>query len=122
MASASLARCSSGGNLGASSSHDQLPYLKTAKMSSPSGELSDDDLRTWMICWRVNAAFAAEFDNQQATLCLRCRETIPPDTLLYRSLFISRAVESPCSHTRSGSLCGNCDMDIVFKVTRGDEK
>lgn len=83
--------------------------------------LSNDDFQDWRVCWRVNTAFSTEFDNQQVTKCIKCAAEIPPDTLLYRSLFVSQAVESPCSHLRDGSLCSGCDVDMVFKITRGEE-
>jgi hypothetical protein len=87
----------------------------------PSRALSNEDFEDWRVCWRVNSAFATEFDNQQAAKCIKCGADIPPDTLPYRSLFVSHAVESPCSHLRDGSLCSDCDVDMVFRISRGEE-
>src|SRR2546423_2850958 len=104
--------------------------LLTAKPHAPTknikrkmiGQLSEDDFNDWRICWRINAAFSAAFVNDQATTCIKCSAQIAPDTLPYRSSFVSSAVGSSCAHIRSGSLCSDCDMDMVFKVTRGEEK
>jgi hypothetical protein len=83
--------------------------------------LSPEDFKIWRVCWRVNSAFAAEFDNEQATTCIKCGGEIPSGDLPYRSLFVSQAVESSCLHQRAGSLCSGCDIDMVFKITRGEE-
>lgn len=83
-------------------------------------ELSEDC--DWKICWRVNSAFSSEFDNQRKTSCMKCRYPILPNTLKYRSVFIPRVVVSSCTHTRSGSLCSGCDVDMVFRISRGEEK
>jgi hypothetical protein len=88
----------------------------------PGKELSEEEFKDWRICWRVNAAFSTAFDNEQVTTCIKCGAQIPPRTLPYRSSFVSRAVESSCLHIRAGSLCSDCDMDMVFKITRGEEK
>lgn len=88
----------------------------------PGKALSEEDFKDWRVCWRVNAAFSTAFDNQEVTTCIKCGAQIPPDTLPYRSSFVSRAVESSCPHIRAGSLCSDCDMDMVFKITRGEER
>lgn len=91
-------------------------------MSTSTREISEDHFRVWRICWRVSSAFTSEFDNQRATSCMKCDAIIPPDTLKYRPMFIPRVVVSSCSHTRSGSLCSRCDADMLFKISRGEEK
>lgn len=53
---------------------------------------------------------------------MKCAATIPPNTLKYRPVFIPRVVVSSCSHKRSGSLCSRCDVDMVFKISRGEER
>jgi hypothetical protein len=90
-------------------------------MKMPSTALSNEEIKDWRVCWRVNSAFSTAFDNQQVTTCIKCSAEIPANTLPHRSSFVSRAVESPCSHIRDGSLCSDCDMDMVFRITRGDE-
>lgn len=87
----------------------------------PSMAISDEDFKDWRVCWRVNSAFSTEFDNQQVTTCTKCSAEIPAGTLPYRSSFISHAVESSCSHLRAGSLCSDCDIDMVFRITREEE-
>lgn len=83
--------------------------------------LSNQDLEEWRICWRVNSAFSTKFDGQNVMTCIRCAAEILPGTHLYRSSFVSQAVESSCSHLRAGWLCNDCDMDMVFRITRGEE-
>ena len=87
----------------------------------PGVALSDDDFKDWRICWRVNSAFSAEFDNQLVTTCIKCGTEIPPSALPYRSSFVSHAVDSSCSHIPAGSLCSDCDIDMVYRITRGEE-
>jgi hypothetical protein len=84
--------------------------------------MSVDDFADWQVCWRVNNAFSAEFDPEQAAWCVKCGDEIPSKSLRYRSLFVYRAVICSCSHSRVGSLCGTCDIDMVYKITRGEEK
>jgi hypothetical protein len=90
-------------------------------MKMPGTVLSDEEFADWRVCWRVNSAFSTVFDNQRVTRCMKCGAEIPPGTLPHRSSFVSRVVESSCPHERAGSLCSDCDMDMVFRITRGDE-
>jgi predicted nucleic acid-binding Zn ribbon protein len=87
----------------------------------PPRALSDEDFKDWRVCWKVNVAFSTLFDNQEITTCMKCGAEIPPDTLPHRSSFVSRVVESSCSHVGAGSLCSDCDVDMVFNITRGEE-
>ena len=52
---------------------------------------------------------------------MKCGREIPSGDLPYRSSFVSRVVESSCSHQRAGSLCSDCDMDMVFRIIRREE-
>jgi hypothetical protein len=84
--------------------------------------LTEEEFNDWTICWRVNAAFTTEFDTRHATWCAKCANLIPAGTLQFRSLFVIKGVTSPCSHEVQGSLCSNCDEDIIFRICRGEEK
>ena len=91
----------------------------------PGAALSTEDFDVWRVCWRVNSAFstqATETDYERVTYCVKCGAEIPPNALQYRSSFVSTTVKSSCRHSRIGSLCSDCDTDIVFKITRGEEK
>jgi hypothetical protein len=90
--------------------------------SLPNGHLTHEEFENWIICYRVTTAFAAEFIGNHRETCIKCSNEIPLDSLRYRSTFVARAVLSSCRHLRLGSLCSKCEMDIVFRITRGEEK
>ena len=91
----------------------------------PDATLSDEEFKAWRVCWRVNSAFstkAAQIEYERVTWCVKCGAEIAPNTLEYRSSFVSQVVKSSCRHSRVGTLCTECDTDIVFKISCRGEK
>jgi hypothetical protein len=97
-----------------------------AKVSRmPDAPLSDEEFKAWRVCWRVNSAFstkAAQTVYGRVTWCVKCGTEIAPNTLEYQSSFVSRVAKSSCRHSRVGTLCTECDTDIVFKISCREEK